>query len=1320
MAPMDYLRGLVRGRVLRHLSHITDKAPHPISVVLGDFNASWNGLSGPHKGLPSWAATTGLLNPFSYVAHTSPRTFASFYSGLRPVGLIDNFFLSQSYPGLVSLTALDDGSFWSTISDHRPILLGLSLSAFQARRLGRPLTRPNWPKTEVPSQPTLLRQYQAQLEDRPAEPISDPPSSARYLFQVCVDSTAVAASLAPASVSKGKRWKDGWSPPMMCLKANLEALWQIWGHLRGTGGRSLWKTQADMDTHLEQILAPWERVVQHHYKDDPPAYHAMLARGGHPPSYWRTAPVRNLDSTVLEAIHLVKGQLHGRNRNYLRMLINAQVYRRETSRLKGKLGRVIRSILHEDIQFYPIETLRVASDYILTDGSQIHQAVTAHFQEWYRAPPAPDHVEAWWLNRDRQAFLGVGRQAAIPDPLLQILWTGITHVPRRVVVAEELERTLSSPPSLVDFQLAIANIRSSTSPGASGLTYGMIKHWPASLVESVYHHLASLWATKAVPSWWRNRWLCPIPKVPDPDPSMDDLRPLMLVEVLRKLWVGLIIDKISQTWDRHGILSPSQHGFRPKHGTDTALVEILNILEQAQESSTPVYSSSWDIKRAFDSISRPVMALAWNRLGVPLDVANWLAYMDEGGTIMIRTPSAMRHFGPSTDFPTSPLPHCQSFSGGLGTPQGDVSSPAAWVAVFDILLRSLEATLSVPYGVRGHEDTIYPAPDVAYADDLNTFSASCQGLQAQADTVSAFTSFFGLRIAAGKLRLGVFGGAPVTPPDTITIHHQGWVPQSLPLKYSGIVRILGFHFQLDGSHQYQHLLTKQRLQLACAAMSTAIRSSPASVAMTAMISSLSRAAYTGQFGAWDQSDLMDLETPLNSVLRRIAGFRPTTATQLLYMAPTQGGMGFTSLQDYIQRRKWSLVHRTLLTSSTSARAMGGLLSRAARQGGYPTRPSGAYTRLHPGTPSSQPCWGASLGSLALDTFSRLCTGLPHGQLDLPIIPPEQLSRPLARRLRDIGLHLLGDLTYLSSGTRAWIPEVAFFRLGLPTPYPASPCPQQPYVNCHGGQFWALRSSPGHPGGIYEILNLPSDTGDRSAVLYYRRWVGVSSFRRRSSDRSYLSPGHKIQPLFPLTGGAISWEHYLTLECFKKQAHARLLTCTHSGRTRTLLHAFWEPPSFADPPLYSPVIQEALSPCLAASDSWEVYADGSWYPAASTAESILGEAGTHTGGCSLIFAPSTSPLTAGVTVLRVDARTPTRVHGGGPRMMELVGVTTSIILLHALGKRGRVYTDNQGIVTQLSDSRRLRRTGLMPCSPSVGHPPRCSDLPPLATGPSRTT
>ena len=115
---------------------------------------------------------------------------------------------------------------------------------------------------------------------------------------------------------------------------------------------------------------------------------------------------------------------------------------------------------------------------------------------------------------------------------------------------------------------------------------------------------------------------------------------------------------------------------------------------------------------------------------------------------------------------------------------------------------------------------------------------------------------------------------------------------------------------------------------------------------------------------------------------------------------------------------------------------------------------------------------------------------------------------------------------------------------LPNPYPSSPCPQQPSVSCHGGLFWTLRSSSGYPRGTYELINFPQNSGDLSAVIYYRRWVGIPSFRQRRSDRIYLSLGHQFQPLLPLTGGAISRDHYFTVDHFLKQANACLLTCAH--------------------------------------------------------------------------------------------------------------------------------------------------------------------------------
>ena len=134
----------------------------------------------------------------------------------------------------------------------------------------------------------------------------------------------------------------------------------------------------------------------------------MLALGGYPPSFWKTTTLRKLDTAVVHFLGKVRRQLHGRNLTYLRTLINAHVLQCETSRLKGKVGKVIRSILREEIRSYPLETLRLTADQIIVDATQIHSEVTAHFNRWYSATVPTDHILDWWETRDRASKILLG------------------------------------------------------------------------------------------------------------------------------------------------------------------------------------------------------------------------------------------------------------------------------------------------------------------------------------------------------------------------------------------------------------------------------------------------------------------------------------------------------------------------------------------------------------------------------------------------------------------------------------------------------------------------------------------------------------------------------------------------------------------------------------------------------------------------------------------------------------------------------------------------------------------------------------------------
>ena len=394
--------------------------------------------------------------------------------------------------------------------------------------------------------------------------------------------------------------------------------------------------------------------------------------------------------------------------------------------------------------------------------------VTAHFTQWYKGP-AIREVPRVTLSHDRCAFLGHTASRGIPTDLGCLLWQALTDVPGVDRVRLDLATELAAPPTLGEFNGIIASHRGSTTPGATGLTYNMVKGWPAPVRAHAHQCLVALWDQPETPPWLQWGWLCPKPKDPEAEVTLDSLRPLILLEVLRKLWVGLIIVRITRAWERHGILADAQHGFRPGRGADTALLQFINAREHAEEAALPLYSSSWDIRQAFDSVPRGAMEISWSRLGVPVTIAHWLATMDVVGPTVIRSPWALHTWAQSgaQGFGSCPsLERPCTFHRDRGTPQGDVSSPHNWVSFFDIALHALhldrQAATSPASGTTftapGHNGSPYTVGDMGYADDLVSTASTLQGLQRQADIVSAFALCFDMEISVSKLRLAMFGG----------------------------------------------------------------------------------------------------------------------------------------------------------------------------------------------------------------------------------------------------------------------------------------------------------------------------------------------------------------------------------------------------------------------------------------------------------------------------------------------------------------------------------------------------------------------------------
>ena len=128
-SPQAYLQDTIQGRVLRHLGKGATSSPprRNVALVGGDFNSTWEGHHGPLRGLGGWAAQSSLLSPVA--ALDTPEPLYSYYMGGAPKSLIDHILLTQPCQGRLIRAGLYDGSFFGSLSDHRPIVLGLRLWA---------------------------------------------------------------------------------------------------------------------------------------------------------------------------------------------------------------------------------------------------------------------------------------------------------------------------------------------------------------------------------------------------------------------------------------------------------------------------------------------------------------------------------------------------------------------------------------------------------------------------------------------------------------------------------------------------------------------------------------------------------------------------------------------------------------------------------------------------------------------------------------------------------------------------------------------------------------------------------------------------------------------------------------------------------------------------------------------------------------------------------------------------------------------------------------------------------------------------------------
>ena len=232
----------------------------------------------------------------------------------------------------------------------------------------------------------------------------------------------------------------------------------------------------------------------------------------------------------------------------------------------------------------------------------------------------PSHQsDAAWADKLNRHFVAAGAEVA---SALTAAPQGVALLPRppRVCAGSFRVRSVTLP------QLSVALSRMGNSNASAGdeITVNMLRKTFAVVGPHLCHLVNCSLRTGEVPQGWKEALVIPLFKQGNRD-NPSNYRPISILSVVGKLCEKVVCMQLSEYLKNHGILSPSQHGFRPNHSTETALLETVSYLTKSIDQGKVSTLLAADTSKAFDTVEhgRLIDKLGWYGIDAHW-FSNWL------------------------------------------------------------------------------------------------------------------------------------------------------------------------------------------------------------------------------------------------------------------------------------------------------------------------------------------------------------------------------------------------------------------------------------------------------------------------------------------------------------------------------------------------------------------------------------------------------------------------------------------------------------------------------------------------------------------------
>lgn len=152
----------------------------------------------------------------------------------------------------------------------------------------------------------------------------------------------------------------------------------------------------------------------------------------------------------------------------------------------------------------------------------------------------------------------------------------------------------------------ITKMKNKNSHGSDGMTTRFLKDSLSILNFYISVIVNTSIVTHAVPRNWKHALVCPLYKQGDPTvPS--NFRPVSLLPILSKVLEKVVALQLYDYLDKNNLFSNSQHGFRKKLSTETALNVIMEDVFDNVDKNKITLLTLCDLSKAFDSVSHKIL-----------------------------------------------------------------------------------------------------------------------------------------------------------------------------------------------------------------------------------------------------------------------------------------------------------------------------------------------------------------------------------------------------------------------------------------------------------------------------------------------------------------------------------------------------------------------------------------------------------------------------------------------------------------------------------------------------------------------------------------